>query len=785
MIDRIRLRENVACEVLSEGIVLAAEDGSRLLTGHAERLVARHLDGSATLDEIIDRLEGSLSAAEVCYVIERLTRDGLVVSGPRLDGPDRGWEALGAQPEKVKRLRKVEIEIVPIGSVSAWVVESVAVQLQSLVRQSDADTHGGAESARPYSFRVVLTDDCLRSGLADVNAESLASGRPWLLIKPTAARAWVGPFFQPGETGCWECFAQRLRGHRRVDEYVRRRRGVDDAATFALAAAPSVVNVAAGLATTAVGNWIVHGRSGLEGTVWTLDARELVWQRHSLVKRPQCLACGEAAVAARQGRATSGGSVALPPNTSDAHPLRLVSRRSESVDGGLRIATADRTFERLKHHISPVTGIVSALEDVSAMSGSDGAVAAAFLANHAFNTGARDVEELRDSLQRVAGGKGLTHAQARAGALCEALERYSGVFDGTESFVRARMSELRGLAIHPNECMLFSERQLSKTQDSAAAAKAGRRTVVLPRGARRIPDRLDPDAEIDWTPVWSLTDARVRYLPTAYCYYGAAHRPGAAFATADSNGCAAGNVIEEAILQGFLELVERDGVAIWWYNRLVRPRVEVRLWKDSALDGVIDRFTEMGREVWVLDVTTDLGIPTFAALACNAGSPRTQVLLGFGAHLDAQVALRRAVTELVQSLPAVQEGVSLSSSPDDPRAAALDWWATATVEDHPYLAPSPDAPARTPADYPQQVRTDLLDAIYHCVETARGSGLETLVLDQTRPDVGLSVVKVFVPGLRHFWPRFGKGRLYDVPVKLGWRTHILGEDELNPVPIYL
>jgi ribosomal protein S12 methylthiotransferase accessory factor len=475
----------------------------------------------------------------------------------------------------------------------------------------------------------------------------------------------------------------------------------------------------------------------------------------------------------------------LPPDPSDARPLGLVSRGSESVDGGFRIATPDRTFERLKHHISPITGIVSTLTDVSAVSGSDGAVAETFLASHAFTTGARDVEELRDSLQRVAGGKGLTQAQARAGALCEALERYSGVFDGTESLVRARMSDLRGLAIHPNECLLFSQRQLSTAQASPAAANPGGRTVVLPRGAQRIPASFNPDTEIDWTPVWSLTHARIRYLPTAYCYYGAADRPGAAFATADSNGCAAGNVIEEAILQGFLELVERDGVAIWWYNRLLRPRVDVRLWKDSALDGVMERFTEMGREIWVLDVTTDLGIPTFAALACNAGSPRTQVLLGFGAHLDAQVALRRAVTELAQSLPAVQGGVSLRQSLDDPRAAALDWWAMAMVEDHPYLAPSPDARARTPADYPHKVGTDLLDAINNCVETARSCGLETLVLDQTRPDVGLAVVKVFVPGLRHFWPRFAKGRLYDIPVKLGWRTHVLAESELNPVPIYL
>lgn len=54
----------------------------------------------------------------------------------------------------------------------------------------------------------------------------------------------------------------------------------------------------------------------------------------------------------------------------------------------------------------------------------------------------------------------------------------------------------------------------------------------------------------------------------------------------------------------------------------------------------------------------------------------------------------------------------------------------------------------------------------------------------TRPDVGLPVVKVVVPGLRHFWPRLAPGRLYDAPVALGWRESALKEDELNPVPIF-
>jgi oxazoline/thiazoline synthase len=67
-----------------------------------------------------------------------------------------------------------------------------------------------------------------------------------------------------------------------------------------------------------------------------------------------------------------------------------------------------------------------------------------------------------------------------------------------------------------------------------------------------------------------------------------------------------------------------------------------------------------------------------------------------------------------------------------------------------------------------------------CVEIARRAGLDFLVLDQTRPDVEVPVVRVIVPGLRHFYRRFAPGRLYDIPVKLGLRDRPLPEGELTP-----
>jgi ribosomal protein S12 methylthiotransferase accessory factor len=74
--------------------------------------------------------------------------------------------------------------------------------------------------------------------------------------------------------------------------------------------------------------------------------------------------------------------------------------------------------------------------------------------------------------------------------------------------------------------------------------------------------------------------------------------------------------------------------------------------------------------------------------------------------------------------------------------------------------------------------------INHCRSIIEAQGMEMLVLDQTRADVGMPVVKVVVPGLRHFWARYAPGRLYDVPVKMGWLEKPLREEELNPIPIF-
>jgi oxazoline/thiazoline synthase len=74
--------------------------------------------------------------------------------------------------------------------------------------------------------------------------------------------------------------------------------------------------------------------------------------------------------------------------------------------------------------------------------------------------------------------------------------------------------------------------------------------------------------------------------------------------------------------------------------------------------------------------------------------------------------------------------------------------------------------------------------VRRCVRIAAEHGLDVLVVDVSRPDVELAVAKVMVPGLRHFWRRLAPGRLYDVPVRMGWLPAPLTESQLNPRSVF-
>lgn len=179
----------------------------------------------------------------------------------------------------------------------------------------------------------------------------------------------------------------------------------------------------------------------------------------------------------------------------------------------------------------------------------------------------------------------------------------------------------------------------------------------------------------------------------------------------------------------------------------------------------------------------DLQVPTFVAFS-RAKDKKEFIIMGFGTHFDPTIALLRALTEMNQSMMFFEKK-DLDPATSDKERIIKDWIQNATIEKHPYLIPNPLMPRKRHQDYVRLDAQDLKEDVLTCKKLVESKGMEMLVLDQTRPDVGLFVVKVVVPGLRHFWNRYEKGRLFDVPLQLGYVPRKLKEEELNPIAMFL
>ena len=177
----------------------------------------------------------------------------------------------------------------------------------------------------------------------------------------------------------------------------------------------------------------------------------------------------------------------------------------------------------------------------------------------------------------------------------------------------------------------------------------------------------------------------------------------------------------------------------------------------------------------VLDLTTDLGIPVFAAVGLHEWDRDAEPYLGFGSNFDARIALDRAISEMGQGGALVE-----FISPNEINRKVTG----RNLSTELFLCPTEGAPLMPFNAFNNYATDDFLKDIEFCLSILDDLGLEMLVADLTRPEVGLSVVRVMVPGMVHFWPRFGAERLYRVPVKMGWIEEPKPEKDLNPVPFY-
>lgn len=747
MLNRPQVKKCYTVEIVEpDEVFLLGERVQQVFTGPLHREIWPLLTGEHTSIELIGKLEDRFPFHHVIGFLHDMEREGYLIEAGSSNLPDSEaafYHALDVDTDvALKRVRSTTVS-----------VHALADDHDS--RLKAALVKAGIKIQACGELDVFVTNDYLDERLSSLNVRQFEARKPWMLVALSGTRIWLGPIFSAEGSPCWACLAERLRSNRQMASYIIRKQQRDASLNPPERSSATAHAVGASIAALEIAKYIVQPkRSRLLDHIVTLDLLELETKGHRVVARPQCPVCGK-------------GEAWLP--RSDIH---LSARpKSLSFAGERLFVPAQNTLERYAHHISPITGVIAWLTETTV---DRSGLSYTYSAGHAFPLIQDDVEWLVRSVRSNTGGKGTTQQQAQVSAMGEAFERYSISYHGDEPSIWRSHREIGSSAVGLRGCMNFSDLQYCNRRSWNASLRGARLNVV--------PRPLDEDQEIQWVRAWSLSQQRECWLPASYCFVGHPESRTHFFSSADSNGCAAGNTPEDAILRGFLELVERDSVAIWWYNRIRRPEVNAASFCPQYFPALKAHYATLNREVWVLDLTSDLGIPTFVAISYKPSQAAQDIILGCGAHLNPKAAMLRALSELNQFLPVFRHGLGGKVEYDFPDEEAVVWWKTAKCEDEKYLLPV-DA-CKNVADYIDLERDDLLDDIGVCLDVVREVGLELIALDHTRPEVGVPVWRIVVPGLRHFWRRLGSGRLYDVPVKLGWLDKATREEDMNPKSIF-
>ena len=731
-------------DIGDQQVLLVSESFNTLLHGKMYCNLLPLLDGSNSLDSLLSSLDSEHDFTSLLSAIVSLSTKGYIVSADHsLDSATAAyWSSLGASPR--------------------WVEHRLANSCVSVVEeQGNLVRHlkeaGVSTDSENPNLKVIVCDDFLAGEFEQTNRLNFDQKIPWMLVRPQGIETLFGPIFIAEKNSpCWMCLTDRLRLHQEVHNFLRHSLGEDRA--FKAFATESIARQSVfALVACEIVKWLVLTElAPLHQNAIAFNHSRLSLSKHLVNRRPQCSVCGDPDM--------------YRPNRSPVPITLSSSPKRSSNSGGVHTVAPAETLAKYRHLVSPIAGVVSWLRRSSEETDDFMHV---YWAGSNFGSRGRTLSSLRRSLRSKSAGKGSTREQSKVSALCEAIERVSGSFDGSEIHINKGFIEFEDdeAAIHPNDVQLFSAHQLDNSQELNAQGHP----------YNVIPQHFDESTSVKWTPVWSFTQQRQRFLPTSMLYSMPTELKSPNDRIADSNGCAAGNTLEEAILQAFYELVERDAFAIWWYNRIQAPAVDAPSFEDPYLEKASEYYDRLDRDLWLLDVTSDLEIPTFVALSRQRNSNTEDIIYGAGAHSDPQIAALRAVCELNQCLSWLPNEPGGNNRPkiDDPMA--LNWWRNARLKDCVWLTPSDLV--RTAADYPALDTEDMRDDIEHCRAKVEAKGLEFLVLNQTRPDIGMPVVRVIVPGMRHFWARLAPGRLYDVPVHLGWRKRSLDENELNQTPV--
>ncbi len=319
----------------------------------------------------------------------------------------------------------------------------------------------------------------------------------------------------------------------------------------------------------------------------------------------------------------------------------------------------------------------------------------------------------------VYNGKGATKDQAKVSAIMEGLERYC--------------AEVRGM------------RMLRDSVENVLASTfaVDPRSLILPRRTE-LHLMYQP---IAWIGGVDLVEMEEILVPASAVFHPYSQPEDLPLFRTNTNGLASGNSMEEAVLHGICEVIERDAWSICEAGK--RAKADLALGDDTGLSSeLLARFTMNGVEIHLKDLTSDIGVPTFGA-ASDDIETRDPILLtmGMGSHLSPEIAVVRALTEVAQSRLTQIHGAREDTVDgkgrqqlgyDRVKRINRMWFDSSGTERNVGSIVALDTP-------------DIYDDIQVLLSQLNERGFKKVIaVELTRKELGIPVVRIIIPGMEVF-----------------------------------
>ena len=318
----------------------------------------------------------------------------------------------------------------------------------------------------------------------------------------------------------------------------------------------------------------------------------------------------------------------------------------------------------------------------------------------------------------IYGGKGISKDHAKASAMMEGFERYSAERKDYDETITATLCEIEELGEYIDP-----------------------KSLNLPKEFEKKDIR---DLNLEWSKSKDIISGEEYYIPTNAIFHPYTHENDInSLFKSNTNGLASGNILEEAILHGMFEVIGRDAWSIFELTHKNYAQIDVNSIESEIINDTVEKFESEGIKIKLMDFTADIKIPTIAASADDTVTKDAGLLtLGMGTHLDPEVAVLRALTEVAQSRATQINGAredtvraDFSREAGYERMKRINKYYFKQEEEQIKLS---DIKNKSTSSITKDIEIVKNELINNDIE-------KILYVDLTRPELDVSVVRVVIP----------------------------------------